>query len=55
MVPALEQISAQEVQSKYCKNDKNVKNFKIQKIWTNFVTCKARYTLFANNSEIGAK
>ncbi len=39
MVPAFEQISAQEVQSKYCKNDKNVINLKIRKIWTNFVTC----------------
>ncbi len=36
MVPALEQISAQEVQSKYCKN---VKNLKIRKIWRNFITC----------------
>ncbi len=28
MVPVLEQISAQEMQSKYCKNDKNVNKFK---------------------------
>ncbi len=27
MVPALEQISAQEVESEYCKSDKNVKKF----------------------------
>ncbi len=39
IVPALKQISTQEVQSKYCKNDKNVKNLKIWKIRTNFVTC----------------
>ncbi len=32
MVPALELIFAQEVHSKYCKNYKNLKNFKIRKI-----------------------